>query len=398
MNYGYYEYNNKRFYDRASAFDEMLIDENYYASIQFRFGENTFQKINWEQEVTTSIDFLYRERAQFLRDKYKYLILSFSGGSDSTQILQTFLKHKIFIDEIQIVHHSKAIQNLDEATVSSDRDLKQFLEYQYAAKPMLDIVRKVSPKTKITDLDVSDFTNEQLSGKKFSFLGNDRKLSPSHPKLYSNIPRTTIYYMNYYNIFIRDPKDQTCIIRGFEKPILYMSNDNLCFSFSDMIMHSVKSRIDGEIPDNFYIEDFFWSEDCPLIPVKQSQIIKRALEIDNKFYKKFILCGKAIREFDSNFKGGYSPGIMIERSYSNLIYPDWNPYTFAALKPTTIIPEFKLIESVTGDKHQAMDFISEYGKGLENKYRLIKNKGQFRKILFTKSYSLGKLKTQWEPV
>ena len=41
-----------------------------------------------------------KERALQLKDELGEIILAFSGGSDSTLILNTFLKHNIPIDEV----------------------------------------------------------------------------------------------------------------------------------------------------------------------------------------------------------------------------------------------------------------------------------------------------------
>ena len=61
----------------------------------WEYHHDVFGAMNWSAPITETLDDLYRERCQQLRDKYDYLILCYSGGSDSWTILNTFLKHKI---------------------------------------------------------------------------------------------------------------------------------------------------------------------------------------------------------------------------------------------------------------------------------------------------------------
>jgi len=57
-------------------------------------------KLIGHYQVSESLDFLYALRARQLREKYDYLVLYFSGGADSTNILKTFIDNNIFLDEI----------------------------------------------------------------------------------------------------------------------------------------------------------------------------------------------------------------------------------------------------------------------------------------------------------
>jgi len=63
---------------------------------------SVFENIDWTKEPTKSLKQLYKERAQQIRDMYDYLILYFSGGSDSITVLNTFLDNDIPLDEVVI--------------------------------------------------------------------------------------------------------------------------------------------------------------------------------------------------------------------------------------------------------------------------------------------------------
>jgi hypothetical protein len=58
--------------------------------------------IDWSVEPKESFAELKKQRALQLRNSYKYLILYYSGGSDSTTVLNTFLDNNIPLDEVII--------------------------------------------------------------------------------------------------------------------------------------------------------------------------------------------------------------------------------------------------------------------------------------------------------
>ena len=93
-------YLNSKFYNNKWS----CISENNYSkkNITFYFFDDIFANLNWEVEPVLSYDYLLEQRAKQLRDSYDYLRLWYTSGSDSETILQTFLKHNIYIDEIAV--------------------------------------------------------------------------------------------------------------------------------------------------------------------------------------------------------------------------------------------------------------------------------------------------------
>jgi hypothetical protein len=69
----------------------------YYDSI-YESAIQNFDLVKISAPLTET----YKKRAQQLRDQYDYLILNYSGGSDSHNILMTFLKNNIKLDHIYV--------------------------------------------------------------------------------------------------------------------------------------------------------------------------------------------------------------------------------------------------------------------------------------------------------
>ena len=389
---GFYMYNGKIFYTREDAFDNMIENKDYNTKLNFYYNDHIFGKINWTLEPSIDISLLYKLRAQQIRDKYKYVILSFSGGSDSTQMLWSFVKNNIFVDEIQISNCFEMTKKLDRNYMYSDKDLKTFLEFDYAAFPVLQQISKLSPKTKITIYDSSDFLYKQISNNKFDSLGNST-IKHQIPRLTTSSGPSMQWWNMFYenNTFKYKDKDSVCIVRGIEKPGLEIRNNNLFFTFSDTTLIATASFNKGELPKTYTTEDFFWTPDFPLIPIKQSHLIKRKLESDKNFYDFFTKNKTELIKFNEKvISPDRSRAIMLERAYNNIIYPDWDDKTFVAPKTISGSPEFKLYETVIG-KSNVRDFVDEFKNYKLSKYEKLNNKNQFFRFISSIPYFIGKL-------
>lgn len=67
------------------------------------YYDHVYSKVNWQIEPPGTLDFYYKEQAQKIRDEYEYVILCYSGGEDSTNILETFYYNNIKLDKIVCV-------------------------------------------------------------------------------------------------------------------------------------------------------------------------------------------------------------------------------------------------------------------------------------------------------
>lgn len=391
LHLGYYIYDNQKFLTREGALDMMLAKEDYEGNIQFYYNDHIFDKMNWRINSSISISTFYKMRAQQLRDKYKYLILRYSGGSDSTQVLESFLKNKIFLDEIVVINHQKAINNLDRTMMLNDPTLSEYLEYEMAVVPQLKRVKELSPNTKITILDSSDNLIDQLGNKKYEHLGKNDE------------PRSLRYVVgglmkNWTPVLIKyeqqtATKEGVAVIRGLEKPYIKITDrGKILFSFYDITMTATLSMQKSGSP--YTIEDFFWSPDYPLIPAKQAHMIVDALSKNEALFNEWKSIKAMIHQawLDPELKS--SPGYILDRWYNKIIYPDWNPTTYVAPKPTKISADSKLV-STLGIQHNTLDFTIEYSEYKKKRYEKIVNKQLLNRYIFSRTYYLGEFQPQF---
>jgi hypothetical protein len=393
LKYGYYTYKDQIYFNRQDAFAVMLATGDYAGQVKFHFNDDVFSSIDWSKKIDVDISDLYRQRAQQLRDSHKYLILAFSGGSDSTQILLTFLKNNIFLDEIQVICSEKAIAKLDRSMMLADNEFQNFLEYERAVVPMLKIVRERSPNTKINIVDVSDFIVDQLSKNKMEYFVSNPKYSlQASDYVINQMPRVESYILMITNR--HNDKDSVALIRGIEKPMLFNHRTEIISNFCSMSLNVIVNFKKGLLEPAFTMENFFWSREVPLIPVKQAQMLKEKMELDKVYCMRFMEIRKKINLAIIEKKNWLGLTYILERMYSNVIYPEWNPYTFIATKPSMVLPENKLVKHLTGD-----NYVDKLNKEMQEvqlkKYEKLENQKQLFGAIFSKFYSLGKLQPQW---
>ena len=84
-----------------------------------------FDAIDWTKEPIKSLKQLFKERAEQIRDLYDYLIIYFSGGSDSITVLNSFLDNNIPVDEVVINY----ISQINEPILNGEY-AKKYLKYR----------------------------------------------------------------------------------------------------------------------------------------------------------------------------------------------------------------------------------------------------------------------------
>ena len=97
MSYLYYEVNNRKFSNQFLAHYEAFKSGT---PVRFNCNDQLYDAYNWENDPEESFETLMDLHAFRLRDKYRYLILNWSGGTDSHTIYNVFKRNNIHIDEI----------------------------------------------------------------------------------------------------------------------------------------------------------------------------------------------------------------------------------------------------------------------------------------------------------
>ena len=179
----YWEYAGTRYRNKFRAID---ASKGNVQDISFTIFKNdpSFSEFAWSIEPQTPLNELMKTRAQQLRDNYPYLKLWYSGGHDSTSVLNTFIENNIHLDEIVIFRVA--------GNNNFDLDLGDYEINKYTLPYIKNLQNKL-PKTKITVYEYGkDFFDEYL-GEKWFFTKNNFSVRHFH------IPK--IKGKNYCHIF-----------------------------------------------------------------------------------------------------------------------------------------------------------------------------------------------------
>ena len=149
---GYYTCAGLEFESKIQA---MVHAATVKKEIVWHFNDDVFDKHNWSDEPESTLDQLYNQRARQIREEYDYVILSFSGGADSFNVLESFLRQGLLIDEI-ITNWSLDISEKFLVYDKAERSpWNNNAEFKLNTVDKLEYIRNVSPRTKITILDTS---------------------------------------------------------------------------------------------------------------------------------------------------------------------------------------------------------------------------------------------------
>lgn len=241
-------------------------------SVRWDFNSSVYNSIDWSVEPQISIDTLYLLRARQLRDRYDYLVLNFSGGSDSTNILYTFLKNNIHIDEIIVRHPETGIKNVTTNTQNKD-STNQISEFDYAVIPRLKWVKDNFPTIKITIHDYFDsMVNETIDD---SWIYAAREFfHPGVIKRYSNLSMRS-------QLSMYDRGKTVGVIYGIDKPLLEYRDGKYYAYFIDICPNVVVSEVADYT--NITTELFYWTPDLPEIVVKQAHMVRHWVEANPQF-------------------------------------------------------------------------------------------------------------------
>jgi hypothetical protein len=239
----------------------------------FYFHDDVFSKVDWKTEPTETLDVLYRERAQQIRDQYDHVILCYSGGYDSTNILEAFYYNNIHIDEILLVGaFSQDKQKGTDENHNGDIYLNAF--------PTLNGMNL--PNTKIT---VADYTEHFTDPNNFTLIKKYGNEWTDHIGAFKSVHN--LFWYDLKKFIGRDNNKKTCYIMGSDKPG-YDALDK-CVRFNDLSVNDYGANYEDE---NFKRINFYNGTDDIVIKimVKQAHVVMRC----ETMFVELVMQGKSL--------------------------------------------------------------------------------------------------------
>ena len=302
--FGFYQVGNLRTFSKMEAFE---LEKRTGKSLHWNFNEEIFSSINWKQEPTLDLWSMYKSRARQIRNQYDYVVLFYSGGSDSHNILNAWIDADCKIDEIATMWNYEA---------SADKLDFMNAEITTLVLPDIKLLQDKGFEFKYRLIDISQMSLDlfDVFGLNFEHY-TSRYFSPNN--CVRGIFRDKID--DYKNMIAAGKK--VAFVWGAEKPIINYDG-KYYLKFSDIFGNCVSSYVQERYNQGWYDELFFWSPDAPLIPVKQAHVIKNFIQLcnDTKFYQ------------DKRTEYGFNKTLnkyLTEDTVKKLIYPKWDTSTFS---------------------------------------------------------------------
>lgn len=318
---GYYQVGNKRFtYKNAATYEALqtnrVVTWNFFDDVWQNFSETKLHTLGKE-----SLKSVYRRRAQQLRDEYDYLILHYSGGSDSHEILMTFLENDIKLDEVFVQMALSAKEKVHTPN-NTDRSAENMLsEWDFVIKPVLDKLKMTHPEIKIT---VSDYLHDYDSKFK-TFLNEDHFVNNYHMNYTMEMVRAH-FSVSHDGLLLVNKEKHVAEILGIDKPLVILNQNKFSLYFNDVTMTSVHPFRYEKY--GFNLEPFYWTPKMPEICFEQAYVLMKFFQA-NPEYKHIIDIGM-FDPLDANFLVRIHKARKI---YYSTIYHYFDPNTFQVDKP-----------------------------------------------------------------
>ena len=305
--FGYYTAGDFKTYSKVEAVE---IAERIGKMALWHFNDIEFSSYNWSIEPTESLEELYAKRARQLREKYDYIVIFYSGGIDSQNIVDTFVKNDIKFEELATMNYYG---------IDPDPNAHFHAEHTYVTYPAIKKLEDRGVDFKHRPIDLSDFAYKILTDSWWNlnraYYGNTHASTMHVAKTY--IREKTPDYMK-----LIEQGKKLVFVWGCDKPRVKKDYyGRFIIEFCDYVGSSVGTRTQIENREWEHDELFYWAPECCDLICKQAHTIKKFAEgLPSETSKKFIHRSLSEDEIDDQYLLNILKSNGISASKENLIY------------------------------------------------------------------------------
>lgn len=311
---GHYEVAGTRFHNKLEAI--VHAKQVGWQGITWDFNNHAWDQINWEVDPDESLEELYRDRAQQIRDTYDHVVVFLSGGSDSFTVLKSFINNNIPIDDVMMYGAFKAEENVRNTLGAEDAGYFT-REVEHIAKPILrEILKK--HKINVIEWDWTDYILDSFTDLDWIWRVGGRFGANMWARA------------NFHNVFkhhrrLEDAGKKVAFVWGIDKPRLVHDGENIYHVFLDVLL-STGTGNSSNILDRAWENDeyFFWSANMPKLVVKQAHTVINHLTKTNQL---------DVIPHMNNMGGWHDPRYYA--AVKPILYPEWRAETWQVIKPSS---------------------------------------------------------------
>jgi hypothetical protein len=251
-NRGYWTVNGSEYDNKVKAILSAQEQELGIESIQYHYNDTWWDQADWSEEPTQTLEELYLQRAKQIREKYETVILRFSGGSDSVNILKTFVDNNIKLDVVTISLWSEG--DSDNTIIPNNIE---------KVKLAFPLIKELKAKGADFEVVVSDLS--PLMSK----LGNDLDWFMKIDAPRFSVVDVAVHQWVTLPEYQKWNNNKTCYIVGVDKPQVWVDHGKIWYFKINDLLHTMHNPANDMVPEPFY-----WTADMPEIPIKQAHAVK----------------------------------------------------------------------------------------------------------------------------
>jgi hypothetical protein len=298
-----------------NKYEALLAATNSDSHIHYNYFDHAWTKFDRAMLGKYTLDELYRTRAKQLRAKYDYLILYFSGGADSYNVLRTFIDNGIKIDEVCVKWATRTLDRNKPVYTPNTSDItaaNYLSEWDYAINPVLEELRKTNPEIKINIINWLDDR----------FLQNPLAMfeAVNH---WHDIELPSLHTWSESEKILTEQGKKVGAIYGADKPYVWFGDDNQVYMF----FSDACTMMGQNNPDNPHTtEYFYWSPDFRTLAFEMAFQTAKAMHHNPEFSK--------IKYSDGTITDIGSQEIyqQQQKKLRSVLYTNWTD-AFQVLKP-----------------------------------------------------------------
>lgn len=315
---GLYKVGNELFISKLEA---MLRATSSNEKVSYYYHDDV-----WDSNIKTytynnhNLLALYKTRAQQIRDKYDYLVLHFSGGSDSTTVLQSFIHNNIKLDEVYVKWPIKLLSSSIYTPNILDTSATNMLsEWDFSIKPKLDWLKANNPDIKIV---IEDWTDDLYASNTATF---NEKLFLVHNHNFGLVNFIFSEKLSKSSISVQNQGKRVAHIYGAEKPLItYVKEINSFYMyFTDASTTAVgyqhafgKASIENKV-------DFYNAPEYPELTLARAYAMATFLTNNPSL---LYLVDSSNGELSSSERT--SRADKFQKLCAKILYPNWDTSTF----------------------------------------------------------------------
>jgi hypothetical protein len=376
--FGYYTVGNNRMF---SKFEALELSDRLNQPAQFHFNDDVFSSCDWKNEPALSLADLYIARARQIRLKYDYVIIFYSGGADSHNMLESFVNSGVEPDEIVSFHSYAADKN--RASAFNREVFETAVPYVKNLKKQ----KRLSAHVPHRLLDMSDIIyrfNNEINWYEFEYYVN---CSVS----INNVARARLReYVDDWKKII-DSGKKLCLVWGYDKPRVNQVHSKFCLDFMDLHDNCVSVINQQFVKAGYYDEMFYHTPDLPEITIKQAHVVKNFLQTVNSAHPYMTREISGYGHIMKKVNEKNEPHWLTQNGLSYLIYPWFNDQLYYESKPKDIITS-KRDRWFWSDPVLSKNFISSIDsivKRFGNRWANFTSDHRWVQSIRSKSYVIG---------